>query len=197
MRTIKVKVMSFGELTTEHARGRAHEVVKDLYGDESMDASYAQAAEDVAGYAKDLGLTGLKLKPGKFCMNFNIDDRPYGDASEGDDIEFPIEDFISDLLSKELIPVSMDGLLNACRWLARCSNDANSSECETDNARLAVIRELSKVYYDFISSDEEYMETRTWAEQYADLNGMVFDANGNDASDLLSRHIIENVIKYN
>jgi hypothetical protein len=65
-----------------------------------------------------------------------------------------------------------------------------------DNARLAVIRELAKVYYDFISSDEEYMETRAWAEQYADLNGMVFDADGNDATKLLSRHIIENVIKY-
>ena len=195
MRKIQIRVMQFSELS-EEARETASEVVRDMYQEESMETTYEHAADDVKGYARDLGLKLVKLKPGKYCMNFDIEDRPYGDASEGDDCEFPIETYVKELLTGELIPLSVDGLINACRWLARCSNDANKSECETDNARLAVIRELARVYHDFVKSDEEFMETQDWAQMFADANGMVFDRKGNDATHLLSEHIIDNVITY-
>jgi hypothetical protein len=65
-----------------------------------------------------------------------------------------------------------------------------------DNARLAVIRELAKVYYDCVAMDEEYMRTDMSINLFADANGMVFDGKGNDATHLLSEHIICNVIKY-
>jgi hypothetical protein len=184
--------MQFGELD-DKGREVAYGVVLDKYSDESMYTTYEQAAEDITGYARDLGLTLTDFQPGEFCMNFDIPDRPYGDASEG---EFPIDNYVKELLTGELIPLSVDALINACRWLARCSNDVSKSECETDNARLAVIRELARVYHDFVASDREFMETQDWAEMFADANGMVFDSKGKDATHLLSEHIIYNVITY-
>ena len=190
MRTIKVKVMKFTELEGK-ARETARKVVRDLYSDEYKESIFKYAAEDVEGYARDLGLTGLKLDSSKICMNFDIDDRPYGDASEGDDIEFDINSHVRGLLRYgNLIPVSINGLVEACKEFAKQSNNRDSYECEKDNARLAVIRELAKVYYDCVAMDEEYMSTDMSINLFADANGMVFDENGKDATRLLERHIL-------
>jgi hypothetical protein len=187
--------MQFSELS-EEARVTASGVVRDKYSDESMDATYEQAADDVTGYARDLGLTLTNFQPGEFCMNFDIPSRPYGDAAEGEGIEFPIDNYVKELFNDQLIPLSVAELIGSCRKFALLSNAPDSSECEKDNARLTVIRELAKVYHDFVASDKEFMETNAWGQMFADANGMMFDADGNDATKLLTRHIIENVITY-
>lgn len=195
MRAIQIKVMQFGELS-EEAKKKARVVVKELYAVDAIEAAYIVARDDVRGYANDLGLTGIDLTPGRYCMNFDIDDRPYGDAAEGVDIEFPIDNYIRELFNDNLIPLSMAEFIGSCRKFALLSNDPHSSECEKDNARLGVIRELSRLYYKCLGEEIGQTETDDWACTLADVNGMVFDREGRDATHLLSEHIIDNVVKY-
>jgi hypothetical protein len=188
IREIRVETFDFDSLS-EESKLKARECLQEKYGEMHMDTMYDYARENLCDIAEGLGLHGFECSPGLRSMNFDIDDRPYGDASEGDDLEIDVEEMARKYFMSQVVPDDLENLIEACRVLAKFSNDINSYEGAMDNARLVIIRELARVYYKNIEMEEDYLHSEDWAKSEAYNHAVVFDIDGNDITYLLEKYL--------
>ncbi len=186
IRAIRVETYDFDHLT-DKAKVKAKESLQESYGEMHMEVMYDYARENLCNITEGLGLTGFECNPGLRSMDFDIDDRPYGDASEGDDLEIDVDSMVRDYF--KIIPTDLEDLIEACKVLAKFSNDINSYEGAMDNARLVIIRELARIYYKNIEAEEDYLYSEDWARSESYNRAIVFDDEGNDITYLLEKYL--------